>query len=116
VLGDNGMPDKKRSREIIRSIRLILMMEWDPIGVRDVPEAADEYDSYAGGICGLLQRGASEADLYAHLRDVEVDRMGLVNATGQPLFPEARRREVASSLSKLRRYFMEPSSEQIGNL
>ena len=37
------------------------MEEWDPIGVSDTPEAADEYDGYIGGIYELLERGASEA-------------------------------------------------------
>jgi hypothetical protein len=30
--------------EIETKIRPVLMEDWDPIGVSDVPEAADEYD------------------------------------------------------------------------
>ena len=44
------MVDKERSREIRCHIRGVLMAEWDPIGVSDIPEAADEYDSYIGGV------------------------------------------------------------------
>ncbi len=33
------------------------MSKWDPIGVCDVREAADEYDSYIWGIYALLKRG-----------------------------------------------------------
>ncbi len=35
-----------RAREYQSAIRKILMEEWDPIGVSDIPEAQDEYDSY----------------------------------------------------------------------
>ena len=47
------MVDKERSREIRCHIRAVLMAEWDPIGVSDIPEAADEYDSYIGGVYEL---------------------------------------------------------------
>lgn len=38
-------------------LRRILMEEWDPIGVRGVPEAADEYDSYLPQIGSRLHDG-----------------------------------------------------------
>jgi hypothetical protein len=34
------------------------MDEWDPIHVRGVPEAADEYDAYLGQIASRLREGA----------------------------------------------------------
>ena len=43
------MAGKEKSREIRQLIRGILMEEWDPIGAANIPEAADEYDSYIGG-------------------------------------------------------------------
>lgn len=96
------MLDKKRSREIRCEIRRILMSEWDPIGVSDTPEATDEYDSYIGGVYDLLERRAIEADICAHLRNIEVDRMQLVDATGQPLLPEVKRNAAVASLVDLR--------------
>ena len=36
-------------------IRRLLMEEWDPIGVKGIPEAADEYDSYRGAVAGMLR-------------------------------------------------------------
>lgn len=30
---------------------------WDPIGVKDEPNAQDEYDSYLGGVYELLVSG-----------------------------------------------------------
>ena len=50
------MIDKYESRRIRTEIRRVLMTVWDPIGVRDEPNAQDEYDSYLGGVFGLLTR------------------------------------------------------------
>jgi hypothetical protein len=105
VWRDDGVLDKERSREVRRNIRRILMSGWDPIGVCDIPDAALEYDGYTGGVDGLLERGASAAYICAYLRDIEVNRMELVDAYGQPLLAEAERRAVASSLNALREYF-----------
>jgi hypothetical protein len=85
------------------------MEEWDPIGVSDTAEAADEYDLYIGGVYGFLERGASAANISAYLRNIEVDRMGMIDATGDPLLAEVRRREAVSSLIDLRRYFAKPA-------
>jgi len=83
--------------------------EWDPIGVNDVPEAADEYDLYIGDVYELLAHGASNADMSAYLRNIEVDRMGMIDGTGEPLMTEAKRRVVVSSLINLRPFFANPS-------
>ena len=69
------MLDKDKSREVRLQIRAVLMSKWDPIGVNDVPEAADEYDSYIGGVFDLLERGASEESIRAYLRNIEVEAM-----------------------------------------
>jgi hypothetical protein len=103
------MVDKERSRDIRRHIRRILMAEWDPIGVSDIPEAADEYDSYIGGVYELLERGSSQTSIYTYLRNIEVDQMELVDASRQPLLPESKRNAVASSLEGLGHYFTEAS-------
>jgi hypothetical protein len=75
------MLDKEASREVRSQIRAILMAEWDPIGVNDVPEAADEYDSYISGVYELLEHGASEESIRAYLREIEIQSMGMVNAS-----------------------------------
>jgi hypothetical protein len=64
VWQDDGVLDKERSREVRRNIRRILMAEWDPIGVCDIPDAALEYDGYIGGVYELLERGASAAHIW----------------------------------------------------
>ena len=54
------------------------MREWDPIGVADVPEAADEYDGYVGTVYVMLmdQRAAKEL-IAAYLFDVATKHMGI---------------------------------------
>jgi hypothetical protein len=58
-------------------IRRILMDEWDPIGVKGIPEAADEYDSYGGGVARMLREGTTRDELAAYLTDIRENRMGL---------------------------------------
>jgi|SRR5579864_2433202 len=95
------MVDKESSREIRRQIRRVLMNDWDPIGVNDTPEAADEYDGYLGDIYELIQSNASAAQIAAHLRLIEIDQMGMVDAEGLPLLANEKREAAASSLKSL---------------
>jgi hypothetical protein len=60
-----------------RELRQRLIEEWDPIHVRGVPEAADEYDTYLGQIASRLREGATAEDVAAFLNDVEEVQMGL---------------------------------------
>jgi hypothetical protein len=60
-----------------RELRRILMDEWDPIGVRGVAEAADEYDSYLPELVGRLRDGATDEEIAGYLTWIEEDRMGL---------------------------------------
>jgi hypothetical protein len=76
------MSEEERSR-LWNSVRHILMSEWDPIGVSDTPEAADEYDGYVGAVCDLLGRKASQNEIAAYLREIETQRMGLTEGSGR---------------------------------
>ena len=67
-------------RDGARALRRLLMAEWDPIGVADVPEAQDEYDSYLGHLVGLLREGATQATIRHYLGRVRHDYMGLPRA------------------------------------
>jgi len=91
-----------RAREIQENIRDVLLREWDPIGIIDVPEAEDEYDGYVGGVYRLLASGASQDQLVEHLRQIETTRMGLSvpDAVHQACW-NAKLREVASRLQSL---------------
>jgi hypothetical protein len=69
-------PRNRRAREIQDSIRAILIRDWDPIHVQDIPEAQDEYDAYIGGVYRLLSSGASEFAIATHLASIERNSMG----------------------------------------
>jgi hypothetical protein len=68
---------ERRAREIQEGIRLVLLRDWDPIGVRDAPQAQDEYDGYVGGVYQLLASGATLSELAEHLLQIERDSMRL---------------------------------------
>ena len=57
-------------------VREILWKEWDPIGVNEFEQAADEYDAYVPRICEILRLGNAEAELRRYFAAVE-DAMGL---------------------------------------
>jgi hypothetical protein len=79
----------------LASIGQILMEHWDPIGVRDVEAAKDEYDRYVPAILGMLNKGTSVIKMAEHLDHIQIDEMGLA-AT-----PE-RSRSVAEQLARMR--------------
>ena len=62
---------------LFESGRQVLMSDWDPIGIRDVPQARDEYDDYARQIARTLAAGTSTADLSKRLLEIETASMGL---------------------------------------
>jgi hypothetical protein len=54
------------------------MRDWDPIGISDVEEAADEYDAYVGRVYVMLTEERANADaIAAYLFEVATDHMGL---------------------------------------
>ena len=69
------MIDKHESRRIRVEIRRVLMEVWDPIGVKDEPNAQDEYDAYLGGVYSLLLSGASDESISEHLWRIVTERM-----------------------------------------
>lgn len=54
-------------------VRLLLIVEWDPIGVWNMGGVnnLDEYDSYASRIHSLVMSGASVTDITERLRQLE---------------------------------------------
>lgn len=62
---------------LIEAVDSVLWEVWDPIGVNDVPEARDEYASYAPGVARLLRSGASDAEIRSHLATIVAERMEL---------------------------------------
>jgi hypothetical protein len=94
--------NKYQSRENRAKIREILMHEWDPIGVRDAPEAQDEYDAYVGRVYVMLvdERATREA-IATYLFDIAARHMALANQPGLA----ARCGQTAAALVGLRPQF-----------
>ena len=62
---------------IMNEIKTILLKEWDLIGIQDIPEAQDEYDSYILSIYQLIQLKKSEEEVFNYLWRIETEHMGL---------------------------------------
>jgi len=63
--------------EFVEKVRAILLHEWDPIGVGDVPEANDEYDAYVGPVLQILCGSRSPNELTDFFHRVETKEMCL---------------------------------------
>lgn len=72
-----GMNLDPHDEELYRRVDEVLHYIWDPIGVRGMPEARDEYNSYVPQVFSMLKAGAPDDDLAALLELISVDRMGL---------------------------------------
>jgi len=67
----------EQAKSYQEAIRLVLLREWDPIGVANVPQAQDEYDSYVSQIHGFLIRHEPRHKLVDFLWWAETEHMGL---------------------------------------
>ena len=63
--------------ELLQRVDEVLHYLWDPIGVRGVPEARDEYRTYTPQVFSLLKNSASAEKVAQYLNTVATDRMGL---------------------------------------
>lgn len=60
----------KLIKDLQREIRAVLLRDWDPIGVGDVPAAADEYDTQVIAIAGMIHsRKITHEILWQYLDD-----------------------------------------------
>jgi hypothetical protein len=92
--------DKSRRRalrEEIRAVAVVLRREWDPIsgGADGVP--ADEYDSYAPVLVGMIERGQSDRAIAEHLSHLESDVIGVGSRSLTTLEEIARKIRAAVS-------------------
>jgi hypothetical protein len=71
------MIDKHESRRIRTEIRHVLMNVWDPIGVKDEPNAQDEYDCCLGSLFTLLTTSATDDQIAEYLWRQGTEHMGL---------------------------------------
>jgi hypothetical protein len=74
--------NKYQSRENRARVRQILLRDWDPIGIRDIAEASDEYDRYADKTyVMLMDERATAENIAAYLYGVAAEYMGLERST-----------------------------------
>jgi hypothetical protein len=78
----------------LRIIQVALHWVWDPIGVRGIEEAADEYDTYAPRVLEMLEADAPVERIADYLTSVVRDRMEL------PVQPD-RDKDVSSMLHQM---------------
>jgi hypothetical protein len=57
------------------SVRLILLSDWDPLGVSGILPAENEYDAYVDEVLHLVKHATHHA-VAQHLHDIETKRMG----------------------------------------
>jgi hypothetical protein len=86
------------AKRALRAIERVLWEDWDPIGVRARGGPSDEYDSYAPGVLGLVQLGAAEREIAAHLKRLEEELMRI-----EPTPDAHRRRAAARAQAAVRR-------------
>jgi hypothetical protein len=83
--------DIDKIAEIHRQIDSMLLHDWDPIGVSDVPGAQDEYRSYCRGVYDVAVRTRSARAVADHLHRIEQERMGLSFRSASALIPVAEK-------------------------
>jgi hypothetical protein len=81
----------RRARDFQRAIGEALLRDWDPLGVADEPECADEYDAYVGPVYRLLATGASDREIAEDLASVEAESLGYPDTGWRTLLPVAHK-------------------------
>lgn len=68
---------RSRARLFHEAIKRALLKEWDPIGVSEIAEAQDEYDSYVPTIYKMLISQKPRHEIFDYLWWLETEHMGL---------------------------------------
>lgn len=61
---------------LYRRVDEVLTYVWDPIGVREVPQARDEYQDYLPQVFKRVIEASDPATIAEYLLSVESERMG----------------------------------------
>lgn len=72
-----------KQRQLFNEIDKILWEDWDPIGVNDIEEARDEYQSYTPHIFSLVIQGADKVKIKKHLSQLEKNDMGFGSSNNE---------------------------------
>jgi hypothetical protein len=92
-------------REGRDGLNRLLLLQWDPIGLKQAPEAADEYESYASELGRMLRSGSPPEEIARHLAEIESEQMGLEERPPERLLPVAE---------KLRAWYETATGERVG--
>ena len=65
-------------KAIYKSIDEILWTQWDPIGVNDIEDVRDEYQSYTPTIFSMRIHGADKEAIANKLFEIETKTMGVL--------------------------------------
>jgi len=88
------MIEKYESRRLRVQIRHVFLDVWDPIGIKDEPNAQDEYDGYIGEVFELLVGKAPDESIEDYLLWAVNDHMGLSA-------PRSAMKETVAALRKI---------------
>lgn len=89
-----------KEKELYRRVDEILHYVWDPIGVKDIPGAREEYYSYLPKVHKLLLEGHNEVKISDYLLKVESGSIGMTENKAKAI-------ETAQLLIKTKEYFEE---------
>jgi len=67
----------ENSIDLHEKIRRVLMLDWDPIRINEIPEAEDEYDSYVASLYAMLISDKPVSEVFEYLVWAEAEHMGL---------------------------------------
>lgn len=65
------------TKQLQQRVKAIVLHEWDPVGVANVPEAQDEYDAYIAEVTRMLAMRAPVSKIEDYLWWLETTHMGL---------------------------------------
>jgi hypothetical protein len=72
----NPLMPEEESQRIRGEVRRVFLEVWDPIRIKDEPNAQDEYDRYIGKALELLITGGTDKQILEYL-DWIIRRMGM---------------------------------------
>ena len=79
------MSDETNKNAILAKLRLcrdavrqVLLLDWDPIGIKDEAEAQDEYDTYVDRVCAMLMHREGPEAIASYLWWAESEDMGML--------------------------------------
>ncbi len=72
-----GIKLSPKDAALYEAVDEVLHYIWDPIGVREIPQARDEYHSYLPQVFALLRDGGSAKSIADYLGKITRETMGL---------------------------------------